>query len=208
MPFSGLYFVVVGLVLLAVAALLITVVVQNFLKYRGDRLVTCPETKAPAAVHVNAIRAAGAAVLGKADVRLDQCSRWPERQGCGQECLSQISADPAQCLVWNIVDQWYRGKSCAYCQQPFKAIHWHDRPPAMLEPDHSLKQWNEIPPEQLPKVFATNLPVCWNCFVAETFRRKNPDRVVDRKWDRGPGGEYVPKQESPEPPATQAAKAK
>jgi hypothetical protein len=28
--------------------------------------------------------------LSQPHLRLSECSRWPERQGCGQECLSQI----------------------------------------------------------------------------------------------------------------------
>ena len=162
------------------------------MRYRGKRLITCPETHQAAAVHVNTSKASIGAILGQKQVRLDQCSRWPERQNCGQDCLSQINADPEHCLVWNIVGEWYKGKSCAYCQKPFEEMHWHDRHPALLSPDRIAKQWNEIPPEQLPTVFETYLPVCWNCYIAETFRRQNPDRLVNRNWERGTAGEYVP----------------
>ena len=48
-----------------------------------------------------------------------------------------------------------------------------------------------MPPENLPQIFQNYLPVCWNCYIAEAFRRKNPERVIDRVWQRGPGGEYV-----------------
>jgi hypothetical protein len=71
-------------------------------------------------------------------------------------------------------------------------MHWHDRHPALLSPDRVAKQWNEIPAEKLPEVFQT--PVCWDCYIAETFRRQNPDRVLDRTWQRGAGGEYVPEE--------------
>ena len=167
---------------------------KTYSRYRGKRLITCPETHQAAAVHVNVAKAATKAFFGKAQVRLDQCSRWPERQDCGQECLAQVHADPKNCLVWNIVAEWYKGKSCAYCQKPFTEMHWHDRHPALLSPERIAKQWNEIPPETLPQVFETYLPVCWDCYIAETFRRQNPDRVLDRGWERGAGGEYVPKE--------------
>ena len=166
----------------------------TLVRWRGKRLVTCPETQKAAAVHVDAGKAGMAAVLWQRQVRLDQCSRWPERKNCGQDCLSQVNADPEHCLVWNIVGEWYKGKSCAYCQKPFEEIHWHDRHPALLSPERVAKQWNEVPPEQLPTIFETHLPVCWNCYIAETYRRQNPDRVVNRSWDRGVGGEYVPKE--------------
>jgi hypothetical protein len=168
--------------------------VRAYTQYRGKRIITCPETKAPAAVHVNALKAAREAIFTRPNIRLDQCSRWPERAGCGQECLAQIKADPEQCLVWNLVDEWYRGKSCAYCQKPFGEIHWHERHPALLGPDRSIVQWNEVPPENLPLIFQNYLPVCWNCYIAEEFRLRNPERVIDRTWQRGAGGEYVPKE--------------
>jgi len=183
------------------------VALRTYLKYRGERVITCPETQKAAAVHVNANKAARQALFGKSYVRLDQCSRWPERQNCGQECLSQVNADPAACLVWNIVDQWYKGKACAYCQKPFANIHWHDRHPALMAPDHNCVQWNEVAPEKLPEVFESYLPVCWNCYIAETFRRKNADKVLDRTWERGAGGEYIPKEDSAAPAAKDIRRA-
>ena len=176
--------------------------IRTYRRFRGQRLITCPETQNPDAVHVNVARAARSAFFGKEQVRLDQCSRWPERQGCGQECLSQVHTDPQNCLVWNIVAAWYNGKSCAYCQKAFTEMHWHDRHPAVLSPDRIAKQWNEIPAETLPEVFEMYLPVCWDCYIAETFRQQNPDRELDRGWERGAGGEYVPKPETPVPSKT------
>jgi hypothetical protein len=190
---SHLILVVLGLFLAVVASLGVFLALRTFLRYRGQRVITCPETHQPAAVHVNVVRAAREAVFGKSNVRLDQCSRWPERAGCGQECLSEVKADPEHCLVWNMVDEWYRGKSCAYCQKPFGEIHWHERHPALLGPDRTVAQWNEVPPENLPQIFQNYLPVCWDCYIAESFRRKSPERVIDRTWERGAGGEYVPK---------------
>ncbi len=198
MTLSNLIVAAIIVVLLGSVAFGFVVALRTYLRYRGERLVTCPETKQAAAVHVDTGKALGATILGKEEVRLDQCSRWPERHGCGQDCLSQVKADPEHCLVWNIVAEWYKGKSCAYCQKPLGEIHWHDRHPALLSPDRVAKQWNEIPPEQLPTIFQTYLPVCWNCYIAETFRKQNADRVLNRNWERGAGGEYVPKdQEEP-----------
>jgi len=174
---------------------------RTYSRYRGKRLITCPETQNPAAVHVNVAKATTKAFFGKEQIRLDQCSRWPERKNCGQDCLAQVNADPKSCLVWNIVAEWYKGKSCAYCQKPFTEMHWHDRHQALLSPERIAKQWNEIPAEKLPEVFKSYLPVCWDCYIAETFRKQNPDRVLDRQWERGAAGEYVPK-ETPPPPGS------
>ena len=89
MPISVL---VLAAVLLAGAAVWLGNV---WLKYRGQRVITCPETKRPAGVVVDAAHAA-ATVFGKApELRLSECSRWPERAGCGQECLSEIQESGA-----------------------------------------------------------------------------------------------------------------
>jgi len=52
-------------------------------------------------------------------------------------------------------------------------------------------QWNEVTPDKLPELFATHLPVCCNCHIAETFRREYPERVVVRPGNRGPMGEWL-----------------
>lgn len=192
MTLSNLILGAIVILVIGSVAYALSMAGRMFLRYRGRRIITCPETEKPAAVHVNAVTAARDAIFGKEHIRLDQCSRWPERQNCGQECLSQVKADPEHCLVWNMVDEWYEGKSCAYCQKPFSNLHWHDRHPAVLTPEHLCVQWNEVQAEKLPEVFRTHQPVCWNCYIAETFRRKNPERVLERKWERGAGGEYVP----------------
>jgi len=58
--------------------------------YRKERAVTCPETGKPASVQVDAARVAATAWGGVPDVRLKECSRWPEKAGCGQDCLAQL----------------------------------------------------------------------------------------------------------------------
>jgi hypothetical protein len=196
MNLTNLILAVIFVLVIGAAVFGIAMVFYSYLRYRGQRLVTCPETLKPAAVHVNLGNVARKAAIGKEQVRLDQCSRWPERQNCGQECLGELQADPGSCLVWNIVGAWYKGKSCAYCQKPFVEMHWHDRHPALLAPDRTAKQWNGIPAEKLPEVFETHLPICWNCYIAETFRREHPELVLNRSWDRGAGGEYIPKEEA------------
>jgi hypothetical protein len=191
-PTSTILLVIAGAILLAGTSIGLIMVTRTYLKYRGKRLVTCPETRNPAAVHVNAGKAAVDVLEGKhARIRLDQCSHWPEREHCGQECLSQIENDPEGCSVWSIAQQWYRGRACAYCRQPIEKIHWHDHRPALLSPEKKTVQWSEIPAEKLPEVLQTHLPVCWSCHIAETFRREHPERIVDRPWKRGAMGEYI-----------------
>jgi len=194
MTLSSLILATIFVLLFGAVASAMVIAFRTSLRYHGKRVVTCPETQKPAAIHVNVGRAARQAILGKTEIRLDQCSRWPEKKDCGQGCLEQIHADPEHCLVWNMVSEWYEGKACAYCQKPFGEIHWHEHHPVVLAPDRTCVQWDEIPAEKLPEIFRSYSPVCWNCYIAETFRRQNRDRVLDRKWERGASGEYTPKE--------------
>jgi hypothetical protein len=157
--------------------------IRAYFEYRGKRLVACPETYKPEAVDVAAREAAVAAFLSEPTLRLKECSRWPERQDCGQECLQQIEADPVNCLVWNIVSQWYAGKTCAFCHKPIGPLHRLDHAPALLGPDFKTAEWKDFRPEQLPEVLSTYRPVCWNCHVAQSFRALHPELVVDREFD-------------------------
>lgn len=70
--------------------------VRAYLKFRGTRLVTCPENSEPAAVTIDPKHVFMTGAVGEPDLRLSSCSRWPERQECAQECLRQIEAAPSR----------------------------------------------------------------------------------------------------------------
>ena len=126
-------------------------------------------------------------LTGKEKLRLSECTRWPERQNCGQECLAQIENQPADCQVQQILTQWYAGKFCVYCRRPFHEIHWHDHKPALLSPDRELREWHEVPVETLPEVLESHYPVCWNCLITASFRKQYPDLVTERPWKQHHG---------------------
>ncbi len=157
--------------------------VRAYFGYRGQRLITCPETHKTEAVDVDAKEAALGAFLSEPTLHLKQCSRWPERQDCGQECLREIETDSENCLVWNIVRKWYDEKTCAFCHKPFGTLHHLDHAPALRGPDGKTIEWSDVPARRLPEVFATYQPVCWNCHVTETFRRLHPELVVNREFE-------------------------
>jgi hypothetical protein len=166
-------------VVLVVAWVALRPLVRTYLAYRGARVVTCPETGRPAAVEVDAVHAAlSRASAGGPLLHLASCSRWPERQGCGQDCLAQVEAAPHDCLARTMLERWYSGKACAYCRRPFGAIHWDHRPGVRLATGE-IVAWPAIRPEHLPTALAAAVPVCWNCQIAETFRREHPELVVD-----------------------------
>src|SRR6266568_4679904 len=143
-------------------------------RFSGERVIICPETGKQAMVEVDVRHAAFTSLIGQTDRRLESCWRWPLREDCGQECLLQLDIAPANCLVRSVLTKWYRGKKCAFCERPFDEIEPIDRKPALLGHDDVTVEWAEIPISAVPGAMATYLPVCWNCHIAQSFRRQHP----------------------------------
>jgi hypothetical protein len=154
--------------------------VSAWLRFRGARLIDCPENRRPAGVHVDERHAAFSALKGPPALRLSECSRWPERQGCGQACLAQIEDSPETCLVRNILADWYRGKVCACCGLAFGEIRWAVQKPGLLSADKKTLEWDQVPAERLPEILETALPVCFACHMANTLVREHPELALDR----------------------------
>ncbi len=174
---------VAGLVALVVVAMQL---VRAFTRYRGTSVVVCPETRELVAVEVDARRAALGAVRGRPGLSLQACTRWPERAGCGQECLAQIEWSPESCLLRHLLGNWYRERRCALCGAGFEPRRLFDHEPGLRAPDGAIRGWDGFRPEQVVDVLATHAPVCWNCRIAEGFRREHPELVTDRPPRRSP----------------------
>lgn len=180
-------YLLLALLVLAVLYLACRVVLaaRQFLRFGGKMVVTCPETKRPAAVSVDNWRVALAPLAAPQHQRLSACSRWPERRQCGQECVCQIEEDPEAHRVWAIASQFYAGKDCAYCGREIEMSHLH-HPAALMDPEKHLQEWGNIPAEKLQEAFAASVPVCWNCYVTESFIHEYPGRTVIRPWRHSP----------------------
>lgn len=153
---------------------------------RGKRVIVCPETGAAAAVTLDRKLATKTAMAGSEELRLASCTRWPERAGCGQECLAQIESAADGCLVRSRLDAWYADAVCALCGQAFGEIRWFDHKPGLLSPDQKAVGWHDVAAEDVPAVLATHKPICWNCYVAEDFRAMHIDLVVEDPWHPAP----------------------
>lgn len=93
-----LFFYWLVLCLAAASLILLPLVLwrhQVFQRYSGSRTVTCPENKRPSVVSIDALHAAATGVDGLPDLRLSDCTQWPERASCDQGCLSSaVHAKP------------------------------------------------------------------------------------------------------------------
>lgn len=185
---TAAYFIV--LVIIATALYFgIRWLVRTSSKYRGSRTVACPETGRPAIVEIDALHASLTSIVGHPDIRLESCSRWPMKNQCGQECLANLDVAPGECLVSGVLMQWYRGKNCAYCGKPAEELQWMDRKPALQTPAGQLIEWGEVPINKRSLVLKSHLPVCWECYIAQTFRQNHPDLVVFRPWRNSTPGD-------------------
>jgi len=147
-------------------------------KFRGDHVITCPDNNQPEVIRIKG------SDLDHLDVR--ECSRWPEKLGCGQECLRQVQESPEGCLLHAYYTHWYRDKMCALCGRTLATpgIAEHVHTPALLAPDGYSFEWNTVRAEDLARLMVTHRPICWDCHIAGSFRREHPELVVDRDFHR------------------------
>jgi hypothetical protein len=171
--------VIVTVVAVLLVAAAIWRIARAALKFHGRAVVTCPETHQPAGVEMDSRHAAATALGGSPDLRLSACSRWPERAGCGQECLAEIHARPEDCLVRNILVQWYAGKSCVSCGHAIDQIDWVSAKPGLIAGD-AAKGWNEVPAERLKETLESAAPLCFACYTAARLMQDRPDLILDR----------------------------
>jgi hypothetical protein len=166
-------YIVLGLLVLSLVPLA-WIAVRTYRRYKASRVVTCPESGTLAAVQVDAGRAARAGAFGDSELRLESCSRWPEHKGCGEACLADIEAAPADCAMRERLDAWYRGSQCALCGRRITEIRWTEAMPALLSPEGRVVEWEAVRADALPRFLETHRRLCWSCRVDESFRRRPP----------------------------------
>ena len=177
-------------VLVGVALLVVVLgrVAYQWIVFGRHRLIECPENLRPAGVQLDAWRAAWSSVAKTRGLRLSNCTRWPERAGCGQQCLNRIESAPENCEVRRILDAWYQGKKCVFCGQPIGDTLWSVQKPALLT-DKTSADWGQIPVDQLPEVLKRAAPVCFACHMANKLVREHPELAVQRPRGHQAGGQ-------------------
>jgi hypothetical protein len=164
-----------GLCAFALAASFALHVRRVHASLRGQRIVTCPESGLPAVVEMDAAYSAVRSAFGRPHVRLQECSRWPERAGCGQTCLGDVEASPEDTRVTTMIDQFYTDRRCALCGWAFGSVRNDHAGLAVLGPDGATREWGAFAADTLSSVLRSHAPVCRNCHVGQTFRRRHPE---------------------------------
>ena len=171
---------VFGVLLAASLLPLAFVAIRNAFRERGPRVITCPENGCHAEVEVDAWKSGLSSAFGEGKRRLSACSRWPEREGCDQACLTEIEKSPGGCLVRSTVADWYAGRRCVVCGKEVPEIHATDRKPALRTPDGHVVALADIRPLDLDAALARDEPICANCYDAMSFREHHPGLAVER----------------------------
>jgi hypothetical protein len=77
-----------------------------YFRFRGARLVTCPDTHQVAGVELAARSMCIQAILVQPCLRINRCSRWPMLEGCGEDCLRQIEVRPSEVKIPTLWKAW------------------------------------------------------------------------------------------------------
>ncbi len=69
---------------------------QVYREFRGRRMLACPETGEVVLVELAASAAAFETLVDEPELRVRNCSRWPMRCNCGQDCLKQVEGPSSE----------------------------------------------------------------------------------------------------------------
>lgn len=85
---TGPWILLLAILGTAIFYVLVPIGAEVFARYRNPRIVRCPETGRTAEIRIDARHAATTAVPGPPEVRVVECSRWPDRKGCDEACVA------------------------------------------------------------------------------------------------------------------------
>ena len=85
-----------------------------------------------------------------------------------------------------LLKHYFDGKECGICKRIIPPVHRTGLKPGLMNPTtHETQSWDEIPNAHQSSL-ENRVPLCPSCAVAEAFRHRFADRVVDR--DRSASG--------------------
>lgn len=160
-------YILAGIAAIVGLVFIIRALRRTYLEYHGKRLVICPKTEKCATVEIDAPLAAITSLFGAPELRIENCSRWPERQQCAQDCTWQVDLSPLGCPIQDLLSSWYTGKECVLCGRRFGEFPSFYRP-ALLSPEGNIMEWAAVHPEAIPDILLTHKPVCGDCEETKT----------------------------------------
>lgn len=90
------WIVIAAILAIALLYVLVPVVTDAFRRYLRRKILRRPETGRDTEVGIDASKAAFTSAFGPPVLRVEDCSLWPERRDCEQECLELEGASPTE----------------------------------------------------------------------------------------------------------------
>jgi len=87
--FTNPLLLIAGIVGFGITFVLIPVFIDAYRRYRYRKVITCPQTHGLAEVTLNSGLAALGAAVGRPVMRVKNCSLWPERKECDENCVAE-----------------------------------------------------------------------------------------------------------------------
>lgn len=166
----------IAFVLLVLAAFVLgcgALILRAFFRVRGEPILV---DSAVREFRPGAEPAQAAAVPGPLRPEAQAAPTEPDRR----ERLAGTSLDKEALTT---LKQWYVGRECAVCRREVGPVTGSEPRAGLLNvaaTTPEIMTWDDIPPGHLKTVLDSHLPVCASCALAESFRRRFPDRVTDR----------------------------
>lgn len=85
--------VLLGILAVGAVFVALPVFLDALSRYRNNRKVTCPKEGSEASIHIDAKKAALAALAGGQKLVIDECSEWNGNRNCKQDCLEQLTEE-------------------------------------------------------------------------------------------------------------------
>lgn len=86
-----LWLLIGAVILLGIFYVLLPRATYFFRRFRKKRALRCPETGMLVEVDVDPRFAALTSPFGKPLLRVKNCTLWPKKKECGQECLNDVT---------------------------------------------------------------------------------------------------------------------
>jgi hypothetical protein len=134
------------------------------------RSLTCPETRSGVRVRVDIPHRLRTLLRGQEELRLTACSRWPDGQPCGEECLLQIDLKPE--ILDRALRAWTEGRGCALCHRPLGEVDWRMGHFSALDEKGNWISTAAMPLKNLPMALDRYRPVCWACNLSQCLQRE------------------------------------
>lgn len=92
--FTNPLMLIAGIVAFGLVTVVAPIAIDVFRRYRYRKVITCPEAHSLAEVNIDAGKAALGAAVGRPVLRVRNCSLWPKRKGCDENCVGENWSAP------------------------------------------------------------------------------------------------------------------